>query len=271
MSNNEILFGVVFITLVLLLLLSGIAITFFVTIRQRLEQQMKMKHIALEYQKELREAEAEVSESVRTHIAREIHDNVGQMLTYLRLQLENKMLDDSSDELKPMQETVIDIAQQVRLLSRSLNPEYIREQTFTAVLKQETERIKQLKKLRVHWHDDGIETHLSKDQQLIAFRIFQEVVHNALKHSDARNLYVDLKGHRGFYLCVSDDGVGFDANIAAAASNGLRNIKRRSELAGLSCVIDTFPERGCTITLESIDENPKAASNSAITTEYASS
>lgn len=256
MSNNQILFGVVFITLVLLLLLSGIAITFFVTIRQRLEQQMKLKQAALDFQKELREAEAEVSEAVRAHVAREIHDNVGQMLTYLRLQLENKMLDNASarEELLPMQETVINIAQQVRQLSRSLNSDFINEQSFATLLGQEIDRLRQLKKVQVHWFEDGIDPELTKDQQLIAYRIFQETVNNALKHSEARNMYIDLKGHKGLYLSIADDGRGFDFAAVSATSNGIRNILRRAELAGLKCSIDAMPGRGCTITLESETE-----------------
>ncbi len=252
MTDNDIIMAVIFTTLVLLLLVAGIAITFFVTIRQRLEQKMKMKQVALEYEQELRAAEAEVSESVRAHLSREIHDNIGHMLTYLRLQMENKMLDDEAiaHQLEPMLKTTAEISQQLRLFSRALNPEFIKDHSLLFMLKQEAERISHLNKMQVHWTDDGeIYTALTKNQQLFIFRIYQEILHNALKHSQATNLYIEVSDQAGLTLSVTDDGKGFDIAAKTQTSNGLKNILKRAELSSMECSITTAPGKGCKITI----------------------
>ncbi len=251
MTDQQIILAVVFTTLALLLLVAGIAITFFISVRQKLEQQMKMKQVALEYQQELRTAESEVAEAVRAHLSREIHDNIGHLLTYLRLQLENKLLDYNhlEPELQPLVKTTEAISQQLRMLSRTLNPEYIKDQTLDSILKQEADRIQQLKKIQVHWNRLEQWVMPSKEQQLFIFRIYQEILHNVLKHSQAKNLFIEVGGARGTCLRVRDDGRGFDFDTSMEGANGLKNILRRAELSGLDCKINTAPGKGCEVVL----------------------
>lgn len=264
MDNNEIIFAVIFITLILMVLVSGIAISFFVSIRQNMKQKIVLKQVELDYQKELRFAEAEVSETVRTNIGRDLHDNIGQMLTYLRLQMENKMLDhpDYALQLEPMQSTLSDISYQLRMLSRSLNTDFIKDQSFQEILRMEAERIGQLKHIEVVWNDDSIPPQLDKDAQLISFRIFQEIVNNTLKHSGATRLVIDLQGAQGFYLRVCDNGKGFDLVEKGGQSNGIRNIYKRAELAGLSCEIRTAHGKGCEAILGTVDAGGRSQEQS---------
>ena len=107
--------------------------------------------------------------------------------------------------------------------------------------------------ISVYFDTDGIEPTLSKDARTVAFRIFQEVFSNALRHADAGHIYISLKGKDAFYLQVRDDGKGFDKEEALQASEGmgLRNMPRRAALAGLECSIDTAPQKGCIFTMTS--------------------
>ena len=93
MTNNEIILGIFFITAVLLILVAGIVVSFHIANRQRLQKNLKLQQAALDYERELRAAESAVSESVMGHISRELHDNVGHILTRLRHQIELKMLE----------------------------------------------------------------------------------------------------------------------------------------------------------------------------------
>ncbi|RYZ52960.1 MAG: hypothetical protein EOP49_08305, partial [Sphingobacteriales bacterium] len=78
MTDNLILQTVILTTLIILLFIAVVAVTIFITHRYRMQQEIRVKEIALSYEKELRKVEAEVAESVMQHVATEIHDNIGQ-------------------------------------------------------------------------------------------------------------------------------------------------------------------------------------------------
>src|SRR3954467_9592940 len=93
MSTEELYLSIISITLLVVLLLAGIVITFFISGRRQIKQQVVLAETKLAFEKELRSVEAEVTESIMSHFAQELHDNIGQLLTGLHLQLENHKLD----------------------------------------------------------------------------------------------------------------------------------------------------------------------------------
>jgi signal transduction histidine kinase len=86
---------------------------------------------------------------------------------------------------------------------------------------------------------------LEPDTITVLYRVFQEVVNNALKHSGADTLTVTLGGEPHFTLSVADNGAGFHASDAAKGS-GLLNIQRRCALIGFTATCTTSPGAGCT-------------------------
>ncbi len=87
----------------------------------------------------------------------------------------------------------------------------------------------------------------SKDTVLLVFRIFQEILNNAMKHSGAKKMFVEINGDNGFSMVVRDNGRGFDRELVfdSNKASGLRNIMKRAEMAGLNCLIETAPGNGC--------------------------
>ena len=253
MTDKDVTFALIFITLIILLLIAGIVISVFMYRRQDLKQSIRLKQLELEFEKELRQGEAAVAASVSNHISRELHDNIGQLLTVLNLQIETHKHDKPPTEthLNDIQETVKMAHQEVRSLTRTLNTDYIERNGIVHSIQLEIERLKRLGKFDITWeYDEEIPT-LTKDQQLMAFRIFQEIINNALKHSKAQRLAIQLIGKEGFRLHVTDNGIGFNPHdkLLRASANGLENIKRRAELANLRYSIDTAPGKGCAHTL----------------------
>lgn len=250
MNNDEqIVLALIFIVMTILLLVAGVAISIFISNKQRLQQDMKMAQMDLDYQKELRQVEAELSEQMMGHFARELHDNIGHILTLMRLQIENKKLDDAALEpvLAPIEQTLEEAGSQLRLLSRSLNSDYILNLGLQKAIELEVRRLQQLKRYTVHSELRGSNGLPDKDKELVVFRIFQEIVQNILRHANARNISVRLDTEQGFSLSVQDDGSGFDLPhlLQSAQASGLGNIMKRATLAGLDCQIDTAPGKGC--------------------------
>jgi signal transduction histidine kinase len=113
------------------------------------------------------------------------------------------------------------------------------------------ERFKQLKHVTFAWNNDGVEPELSADQRLMAFRIFQEVVNNSMKHSKAKNISVSLYGEGNFRMLIKDDGKGFDlAEKMKTGGSGLKNIVKRASLANFKCKIETATEKGFLLIIE---------------------
>lgn len=249
MGNTEIILAVVLSTLLILLLIAGIVISFFISGRQRTKQEYELVQARLGYERELRKVELEVSEQLMQKFSQELHDNIGQILTCINLEVENRKIDhpDFAHELKPIGIYIEDATRQLRLLSRSMNTEYVSHIGLAKAIDIEVQRMVPLRKFVVTWEYDDRQSSLDKNQQLVLFRIFQEVINNAMKHSGAKNIYVKLTFVPEFELMIRDDGKGFlkDHVYNSEKASGLRNIMRRASMAGISCDLKTTPGAGC--------------------------
>lgn len=247
LNDTDITLAVIITTLIILLLIAAVVIVIFLAGRHRSQTR-------LIYEKELRTAGQEIQEQVLSHISSELHDNIGQLLTLMRMQLEKEKLKhpETIPLLAPADQTLTHIVQQVRQLSHSLNSDLLERQGLAEAIRLETARLQQLGHIVLHYQYDGQELALENDQQLIVFRIFQELTNNALKHAGAANLFITLSGSDRFLLTVKDDGKGFDMDRLPATGAGIRNISRRAGLAGLNCTLSSIPGQGTTCTIESI-------------------
>lgn len=252
MLTNDIGLTIVVTTLLILLLIAGVIITMILANRRHVQQEVKIARMQVEYEKELRTVENEVQEQVLTDVARELHDNIGQLLTLIRIQVEQEKLDNEemSRKLQPIDSTLSDTIDQVRLLSHSLNTEYLETNTLDYAIEKEVDRLSKLKRLKIHWSFDGTPPGFEKGKRIMIFRMLQEILNNALKHARAKNIYITLKGNEGFYLEVKDDGKGFD--IAEVMSNGkgsgLQNLQKRAKLSDIKLEINSKKNEGSIFT-----------------------
>ncbi len=252
MLDNDIVLTVIVTTLLILLLIAGVIITMVLANRRHVQQEVKMAQMQVEYEKELRAVENEVQEQTMTNVARELHDNIGQLLTLLRLQLEQEKLDDSvfAGRLAPVDNTLSDTIDQVRLLSHSLNTDHLEKQGLVYAIEKEVDRLSKLKRLKVQWTTDGNEPPFDKGRRIMVFRMMQEVLNNALKHSGAKNIHISMNNTNGFRLEIKDDGRGFDKEKALAdgKGSGLHNLAKRAKLSGLALEIDSNAGKGSIFT-----------------------
>jgi two-component system NarL family sensor kinase len=257
MINKDIVFAIICSTLLILLLISTVVIVFYVSAKKNIKQEMDLAKTKLSFEKELRQVESEVSEYIKSQFAQELHDNIGQLLTAMHIQIENQKIDhpQQSESLKPIEIYLDEVTQQLRLLSRTLNNDYIGHIGLLAAMQLEVERLRSLKRFQVHWPMIQGGTNLNKNQELMVFRIFQEIIQNALRHSAAKNLYITIDNQNNhFEMNVRDDGKGFipDHVLKSQKASGLRNITKRAQLAGLECHISSSPGNGCLFTLKKI-------------------
>lgn len=241
---------IIIVTLIILLLIAGITLSFFMISKEKSIKEAELAEARLSYEKELRLVENELSESLMQQFSRELHDNVGHLLTCLRLELENRKLDNEAlfEELETADQYLDETTEQLRLLSRSLNTDFITRNGLVKSMTLEIDRYRQLKKFELEWNHQYEDKVMDANQELMVFRIFQEVLNNAAKHAKAKRLTVSMASQPAFHLKIADDGVGFDnaGVIGGSKSSGLSNIMKRADMAGLTCKLDSRPGAGTT-------------------------
>jgi two-component system sensor histidine kinase UhpB len=195
-------------------------------------------------------------ERERTRIARELHDEVGQALTAVLLQLERTSRRAESplrDGLEEAREGLRASLEDVREIARRLRPEALDDLGLPSALAALTNDIARRTDIRVERRLAGDLRALEPDEELVVYRVAQEALTNVARHSEARQAWVTLaptpSGDRGVTLTVRDDGRGFDL-AAHADGTGLRGMRERAVLIGASLDVDARPGRGTTVRLQ---------------------
>jgi signal transduction histidine kinase len=191
-------------------------------------------------------------EQERTRISRELHDQIGQELTALTLDLKSLQRRGAPEVLARAVGTVIRLIDQVADVTLALRPPQLDDLGLVAALRGHVERHVRTHGIKVHMDADLDPGRLSRDLEVTCFRIVQETLTNVLRHADAGNVWIRLKAHEhDLELAVRDDGEGFDveAGLKAAADSrslGLRNLLDRAQLVGGALQIWSHPGGGGT-------------------------
>ncbi len=180
----------------------------------------------------------EAQEKERSRIARELHDDICQRLAVLGLELDraNSPSDVSSSgrnvRIMEIRQQCAEIANDVQALSHELHSSKLDYLGLVAATKSFCAEFSKLKNVNVTFTDENVPHPLPKDVSLCLFRVTQESLHNALKHSGAKNFTVSLRGApERVRLEVKDGGVGFDAGAATRRTGlGLVSMQERVHL-----------------------------------------
>jgi signal transduction histidine kinase len=174
-------------------------------------------------------------EAEATRIARELHDNIGQSLALLTMELDRTRLtlNDISDgeaRLGRLSGKLKHLNHVVGTLSHQLDSSGLEVLGLAVAIRSLCREFSEQYPMQVHYKSSGVPDDLSKDVSLCLFRVMQEALHNAAKHSKATNIDVELYGSPdSLRLSVSDDGVGFNLN-ASSTKRGLGLISMRERL-----------------------------------------
>lgn len=197
----------------------------------------------------------EAQEGERRAIARELHDELGQALQALKINLQTaqRAPQTISQRLEESLGIVDRTIQQVRNLSLDLRPSLLDDLGLIAALEWYIERNTQRTGIVGHLAADPPDLRLSPTLETACFRVTQEALTNVTRYAQARHVWVEL-AQRGaqLRLRIRDDGVGFDAQAAQARSAqgtsfGLLGMRERVELAGGSFAVISAPGRGTEI------------------------
>jgi len=198
-----------------------------------LEESYKAIRMLTEHLQNIREDE-------RTHIAREIHDELGQKLTVLKMDISwiNKKINSKEDVVKTRMKELLGMLDEtvkaVRRISSDLRPSLLDDLGLTAAMEWQLHEFEKRFSIRTSFNSPDFGTTLPEAMKTGLFRIFQESLTNVARHSRAKKVTVTLSRENGsVILSVTDDGVGFDKqNVANKKTLGILGMKERTSMIG---------------------------------------
>jgi signal transduction histidine kinase len=252
MSQKEILLIGYFVAVIFLFLV--FVLVFFFTFQkrknkfliERLENEQK-------FDKEIEKSKLEIQEQTLKNIAWELHDNVGQLLSVVNIQLNMLSFDvplKNQEQITETKGVVNDAVQEIRTLSKILNNDVILKNGLATSLKLELDRFNKLKFIEAEFVLEGDIHPIKSSDEIIIFRILQEFFSNVIKHAKAKKLVVHLSyKNDALEIYANDDGVGFDSN-QHTVSSGLVTMKSRASLIKADISIISEISKGTSLHLK---------------------
>jgi len=226
-----------------------------ITTRKRTEEKLKRTSMRL---RNLASHLQSVREEERANIAREIHDELGQVLTVMKIRitlLSNKLRDDQK-ELKERIESVSamidDTVEKVQRITSKLRPDILDELGLIPAIEWQAEEFKKVTGINYSLSLMQDEISIDEEKSTAIFRIFQEALTNVMRHSSATKVNISIqKKEKNLILKIKDNGKGIKPEqIKDPRSLGLIGMKERAMIFGGEVTIEGMPGSGTEVIVE---------------------
>ncbi|WP_341839832.1 sensor histidine kinase [Chitinophaga caseinilytica] len=220
--------------------------------KKHLEETERMRNA---FKTELLQTQMEVQEQTLKTIGNDLHDNINQLLGLMTITLSAVDLSDkekAAEKISAAEALARRSIREIRALSRLMHGEELVGKGLPHAISFELDWLEKSGRYQVHRKGtlNGMPKH--PETELFVFRIFQETLHNIIRHAQATSVTVEQAWVDNILtLTLIDDGAGFD--VEAALSNpsgmGLQNIRKRAAMIGGSAVIKSVPGKGSSVTI----------------------
>lgn len=208
---------------------------------KRLASIREKEFLKKEHAQAILSAQLEVQEQTMRQISQEIHDNVGQILSLVNLNLKTLKQGDS-EKLEATSALVNKAISDLRTLSKNLNPDAITKAGLIQMIKNDLEQMEKTGQYTTELNVSD-EPVLTSSRLTVMYRMIQEVLNNIIKHADATKIAVTIAANE---IEISDNGKGFNP---AEQSNGLglSNLEQRAKVIGAGVSINSTINKGTCI------------------------
>jgi signal transduction histidine kinase len=252
------------IMLALSVLLSLLVSRFSLRHAENLEKQADRHYAEVEQaRRDLQQLSArllEIEEEGRRSLSRELHDEIGQTLALLQIEISRvqgllpAQPEAARERLRGARELAERTVQSIRHMSLLLRPALLDDLGLAPALQFQLEEFLRRSGITCDFVEEGVSDQLPDAVKTCAYRVVQEALHNCEKHSGAASVRVAVRQHPGYLVVeVEDDGRGFAVNEQGMPSRsgglGLLGIRERAAIAGGALVIDSVPGRGTRVSM----------------------
>lgn len=243
---------IVFVSTFVILLMAAGFVLFFIFIQKRKNSFIRDKEsIREELEKTYLTSQMEIQENTLQYIGLELHDNLGQILSSIKIKL--AMLLEEAENRKSLSEIhqlVATSINEVRALSRTLNKDHIQNFGLIEAIEIELKRYRRWKIIDTHFEYQADSELLHEKDHLILFRILQEFFSNTIRHAEAKNLWVEMKNNEeNLYIKARDDGIGIENLQPERKGSGLLNMHNRAQMIGADIDLISSAQNGTVIQL----------------------
>jgi signal transduction histidine kinase len=243
---------IVITTLTILLLIVVIIVIFSIFQNRKVKFIFEQNEAEQRFEDEIIKSQLETQEQTLQNISWELHDNVGQLLSVAKMQLnmlEPHVANGQKSILDETGEIISKSLQEIRTLSKLLNPETVKNMGLKEAIELELQRFNRLNFLNAKLNIIGEEVDINQKDEIILFRILQEFLSNTVKYSKTPKLDVSLTYTKdNLAIKAQDFGVGFDEKEIQKGS-GLINMKSRAKLINTEFSLLSKIGKGVILTL----------------------
>jgi signal transduction histidine kinase len=191
-------------------------------------------------------------EQERHRVARELHDDIGQQLTLVGLELDQIRDNESSLILKPrldrLYDRVSEVSTATREIARGLHPSRLDHLGLGPALRSLCQEVSREKSLRVNFGECRLPPRLPPQISLCIYRVAQEALQNVVRHARAKRAVIELMASsRELKLRIDDNGIGFNPECNGTDGLGLTSMRERVASIGGTIRITSAPKQGTTI------------------------
>ena len=241
----------------LVLLLTVFFVVVILAVRYR-KRKRENEELRSQFSEQLLKSQLEIQEQTLQHVSRELHDNIGQIASLVKINLNTIRLDDlekSSAKLENTKDLVKQMMTDLKLLSTSLNGDKVTRVGLFNALQNEADKINKTGVFNAQFVQHDNIPPINDEKSIIIYRMVQEILNNALKHSKATVINIDAYYRQNsFILSVSDNGEGFNVAEKLAdkkdTGNGLLNLQERAKVINATVVFESEPGKGTKTTIQ---------------------
>lgn len=245
---QEVIFGIAVIVLVFFFLI--IWLLYFLVFYQKKKRKFieEQERREANYRIEITRVQQEIQEETIKQVGHELHDNIGQLVTLAKIHLQNLMKTNTENQLVEIHSVVSRALEELRGLSKSLDASAVEKMKIEELLEKDQARINKIGHIHFEFESRGERFEIDSKKKIILYRMIQEMVTNALKHSKCETLKVLIEyGEENIIFTIADNGNGFDTSIMEkdeSKGSGLRHLKNRVTLLGGQLTLESSPQTG---------------------------
>ncbi|MGC3945743.1 MAG: histidine kinase [Chryseolinea sp.] len=226
---------VIVATGVIVLVSLGLIVLFLVFQNKRQRHISETQELKDKFTRTLLESQLEIREQTLKHLAREIHDNLGQVASLIKINLSTlKFYDDevATAKVEETKDLVRQLITDLKVLSTNLSSDRATQLGLLNVLENDVEHINRTNRMKAGITHEGEIPAFDDNTTIILYRMAQEILNNSLKHSKASSLRIAIQAsEKLFKLVCEDNGVGFDpVEKSKNGGSGLLNLQQRAKV-----------------------------------------
>lgn len=233
---------------ILLLFISG-AMIFRIYLKRKNKLLLEKERMAAKFEQTLLQSKLEIQEQAFTDISREIHDNIGQVLSLARININTINAPQDSVKLNLVDELMEKALSDLRSLSHSLDADIIRKKGWLEMVRKLLTDLQKSGRYEVTIEAAENLPLLGNEKPIILFRMIQEMVNNIIRHAGADKIMLDARReNEKLLITVTDNGRGFNTDTCVRGA-GLQNLQSRAKMIDADLYIRSEPGSGTSINI----------------------